>query len=136
MRTARLVIGVAQMFLMIFVGSCSGGGSKVVIPDGGVDAIDAAASGTSCQSIRVCVGGVASAADAQRCVDMGTTEAQQTYLALRSCLTSPPASCSSDFDTTCICQEECYADGYCLAEVNACLGATTTDLFCNGPCAP
>jgi hypothetical protein len=112
------------------IGACSGGGAHPPANDAAVG---------SCQDIRVCVGFAASDADVQQCIARGTVKAQQAFQAVHACrvATGPMmANCVSDLDVSCICREECLADGYCMAAAEACLEGTPGDLFCNGPCTP
>jgi hypothetical protein len=135
MRIAAVIaVGCAMAFGC--VGACSGGGAQPPTNDA---AVDGGPTGTTCQDIRVCAGFAASDADVQKCIAMGTVAAQQGFQALHACRIATgtmAANCASDLDVSCICQEECFADGYCMAAAEACLGGATTDLFCNGPCTP
>jgi hypothetical protein len=121
--------------------ACSGGGGKPSTKDA---ALDQAAAPLSCQDIRICVTQCTDTTCLAACVARGTTEGQTAFNDLQTCLATldtrptPTAPCSGVVPS-CYCPEECYADGYCLDQVAACLAAspgTLSDMVCSGVCAP
>lgn len=102
---------------------------------GPVDVADNDAAGTTCQGIRICI---AAGQSLDVCTARGTPAAQDTFGKLLTCVQRQPAPGCTGTDLSCLCPEECYADGLCLDETAACLdtsGATADgvcDQYCGG----
>ncbi len=135
--TARVDIGMGT--LVGFVGlillalapvACSQGGGAA--PDSGAGGGGGALSTLTCQQIRLCVAQTPCATDAciQGCAAKGTPAAKTAYEALRACTAGV---CAVD-DVNCACNEQCNADGACLAEVDGCLAMNATDDICDVLC--
>src|SRR4051794_9078326 len=94
-------------FAALAFSACSEGGTA------------AAVTTLTCQQIRLCVAQTPCATDAcvQACAAKGTPAAQAAYETLRACTAGV---CAVD-DVNCACNEQCNADGACLAEVDGCL---------------
>ena len=137
-RLALKRVGVG-LTLGVLLAACSGGGRGVPDAAATTDAADAAgdatagdtALGSSCQDIRVCVSQCQDTACADTCAARGTADAQALYQMLLTCTLQ---TCASAVDVDCSCREQCYADGYCLALRDQCVGAVTPDLVCDTVC--
>jgi hypothetical protein len=108
--------------------ACTGSGD--VPPDaGGVAGTHA---GSTCEQIRECVFDTPCADDAcvAACAAKGVAAAQTTFEAVRACTAKTCAT--NDFD--CACREQCFGDGLCLTEVDACLAGAMSDLICDSLC--
>ncbi|HEX4403694.1 MAG TPA: hypothetical protein VH560_02630 [Polyangia bacterium] len=101
--------------------------------DGAAGAEGGAATAWNCQQIRMCALGDACGDDAcvAQCAAHGSAAAQATFETLRACTAK---TCATG-DVNCACGEQCMADGRCLAEADACVGAATSDDICDALCA-
>ncbi|MES1204526.1 MAG: hypothetical protein ABUS79_01190 [Pseudomonadota bacterium] len=103
------------------VSACSGGAQSPA------DAADA-----TCQDIRACIAQVCGDGDqacVQRCISRGTTAAKAAFQGLATCTAGQCPTATMQ----CTCEQQCYAEGLCLAETEACVGAVT-DIVCDELC--
>jgi hypothetical protein len=126
---SRLFRAVALSAACALISACGKGGAPA--RDAGDEA--GAPTAWTCQQIRMCALGDACADDAcvARCAAHGSAPAQATFEQLRACTAR---SCATG-DVNCACGEQCLADGQCLAEADACVGAAASDDICDALCA-
>jgi hypothetical protein len=124
----RAVLGLVGVALVMCFVSCSGSGG--VAPDAGGAA--GAPAGSTCQQIRECVFQTpcADAACVATCAGKGSAAAQTTFEALRACT----AMVCAVNDVNCACGEQCFGDGACLTQVDACLAGIKADPICDTLC--
>jgi hypothetical protein len=63
---------------------------------------------------------------AQACVPRGSPQAQEIFRALATCT----ARYCGIGDFYCGCQQQCFPEGNCLIETDACAGGVIDDLAC------
>jgi hypothetical protein len=90
---------------------------------------DADLANATCQQIRMCVG---AGGGVDTCQARGTPEAQGLYKSVSSCLSK---FCPEGL-FECVCRETCQPDGFCLAEIDACMTASgvSMDAVCDHSC--
>ena len=121
----------AAAWASLALAACSGQGAPA--RDGAAGA--SASSGQTCQQIRLCEFDQPCADDAciATCAARGSPAAQVTFEALRACTAKACAATDPNF-VNCACGEQCFGDGTCLAEVDACLAGATADMICDSLC--
>ena len=151
--SSRAHIIVSRCFVMIrasFIGlafvtamaACSSSGRTPGMADGALDAdatsedapsgdapSDADVTNATCQQIRMCVAG---GGGVDTCQSRGTPQAQGLYTSLLSCLSTH----CPEMLFECVCRETCQPDGFCLAEIDACMTASgvSIDSVCDHSC--
>lgn len=125
MRALLLALGLA-----LAAPACSGGNGGGT-NDAGSDT--APPLELTCQQIRSCTwtSGCETDACVDDCAQRGSTNARAAFQALLTCTKN--ATCQPN-DFTCICEQQCFQDGVCLAETEACVGDLPADLVCEQFC--
>jgi hypothetical protein len=120
-------------FAILLLAGCAKSGAPAGDAGGAAGAEGGAPTAWNCQQIRMCALGDACADDAcvARCAAHGSPAAQATFEELRACTAK---TCATG-DINCACGEQCLADGHCLAEADACVGAAASDDICDALCA-
>jgi hypothetical protein len=120
-------------FAILVLAACAKSGGPAGDAGGAAGAAGGAPTAWSCQQIRMCALGDACADDAcvASCAAHGSAAAQATFETLRACTAK---TCATG-DINCACGEQCFADGRCLAEADACVGAAASDDICDALCA-
>ncbi len=132
------------LVLPAFLAACSGGGSRPkdagadgMIADDAADqdgqgGLDLPVGQDTCQGIRACLWGCSTGNQTciQGCIDKASPAAQALFLPLAACTVQYcPAG-----DFTCSCDQQCYAEGNCLTETEACVAGAAADLVCEELC--